>query len=58
LYDSHTRPDASSHASALSGRSMPIVWVACISGVPAVALPKISSSVGRMASPADAAPAA
>jgi hypothetical protein len=37
---------------------MPIVWVACISGVPAVALPKISSSVGRMASPADAAPAA
>jgi hypothetical protein len=29
-----------------------------LTGVPAVALPKISSTVGRMASPADAAPAA
>jgi len=36
---------------------MPIVWLACISGVPALALPKRTTVVGRSANPAAAAPA-
>ena len=35
-----------------------MLWAACISGVPALALPKIKSSVGRSESPAPTAPAA
>ena len=37
---------------------MPVDWFACISAVPAFALPKISNSVGRRVSPACTAPAA
>jgi len=43
---------------AFNGRSMPIAWLACMSGVPALALPKIRSSVGRSGKPTSAAPAA
>src|SRR5258707_12656124 len=58
LYESQVAPDASCQTSALSGRSIPIVWTDCINGVPPLALPKIRSSVGRSASPTWAAPAA
>ena len=47
LYVSHTTPDSSSQASALTGRSMPLVCFSCMSNVPALGLPKITSSVGR-----------
>src|SRR6516165_4459212 len=43
LYDSHVLPDASCQTNAFNGRSIPIVWVACMSGVPPLALPKIRS---------------
>jgi hypothetical protein len=57
LYVIQTLPLASSQASTCSGRSMPLVCLACMSGVPAFGLPKISTSVGRTDMPADAAPA-
>ena len=38
--------------------NLPIVGIDCISGVPALALPKIRSSVDRNGSPTSAAPAA
>src|SRR5262245_210416 len=58
LYDSHVVPAASCHTSAFNGRSMPIVCIACMSGVPPLALPKIRSWVGRSDIPTSAAPAA
>ena len=57
LYESHVTPEASCQTNAFSGRSMPIVCTDCITGVPALALPKIKTSVGRSDSPAAAAPA-
>jgi hypothetical protein len=36
---------------------MPVVWTACISGVPTSGLPNTISSVGRSAIPTAAAPA-
>jgi hypothetical protein len=48
-------PDASCQTRAFSGGSIPIVWTNSISGVPPLALPKISSSVGRKDSPTAAA---
>ena len=47
LYVSQTFPLASCQPRILRGKSIPIVWLDCISGVPAFGLPKISSSVGR-----------
>jgi hypothetical protein len=58
LYESHVSPDASCQTSAFNGRSIPIVCANCISGVPALALPKIRSLVGRSDSPTSVAPAA
>src|SRR6202011_4141383 len=58
LYESHVLPDASCQTSAFNGRSIPIVCIDCINGVPPFALPKIRSSVGRSDSPTAAAPAA
>ena len=37
----------SCHTKALSGRSIPMVWTVCITGVPPFGLPKIKRSVGR-----------
>jgi hypothetical protein len=53
-----TVPSASCQTSAFSGRSMPDVCAACISGVPAAGLPNTSSVVGRSSSPTPEAPAA
>ena len=57
LYESHVLPAVSCQPTP-SGRSIPIVWFDCMSGVPPLALPKIRSVVGRNTSPTSAAPAA
>jgi hypothetical protein len=51
-------PAASCQTGIFSGRSMPIVWAACISGVPPLALPNFCRSVGRNGNPTAAAPVA
>jgi hypothetical protein len=53
-----TWPFASSQIRAFCGRSIAMLWLHSINGVPTLGLPKITSSVGRNSLPTLAAPAA